>query len=291
MKPVICIAKTEAGAIRVACAEMAAKAVRPEQVDEDGGVLVCTGEHGDILRQVRVPPEAERSPVIIKIRGGQLEEEVNAICRRMPGAFWGGFWHAHNGIRDLSAGDLRTIARLHDNGQVPRSGLIKVLAVRTGADVELRGFVSPSKNVIIEAELFEVEDVVQARAYLNQAIPAPATRPHFVGQPAGVQRLETELGALEAAGYSVSAAVNGLGVELALRHDELGGELLLLIPPEGWERPPRVTVRERGSSRPILSPLASVFTAWNSSFSLLEVVAHARQRSAWPRRTGAKGTK
>lgn len=277
MKQVILISKRVAAEVREACRLMQA---------EDGGALFGSPEHGDVVAQVRAPAHAERSPVVIKLRGDQLDTLAKRVLTEHRAASWVGYWHLHFDLDQLSRGDLDQIAKLHGDPRVPSCGFVKVLAVKRGSEpIELKGFISPKRGIVEEVDLFEVDDVAAARVRLRAATAPPfARREHVLGTEPGAQRFAQELTALEADSYEIACDTAPQGVVVVLRHVDLHGDLALTIPLEGWERPPRVEHRVNGTARMLTSPLTTLLSAWSSAFTLSDLVAAARARSAWPKK-------
>lgn len=278
MKEVIFVAKSVAAVIRETGADMK---------EEDGGALLGMAPHGDVIEQIRAPSHTQRSPVIICMKGHDFEALARAILREQPDLLWVGHWHLHLGMRDLSAGDCRELARLHESGRCPSHGLLMLLAIKGGVGnaIEIRGWRS-TKESLEELDIHEVDDPRTARKAAANFIMAPPVPPHALGVRAGAARLASELAELNAEGVQVDGhQITRRGVELALTHAAHEGVLRCTIPAEGWDRPPKVELRCRGQSRIVLSPLGSLLSAWNSSFSLVELVTYARARGVWPRAT------
>ena len=253
---------------------------------EHGGALVGSAEHGDVYAFVAAPDDIVRSPVVVELKGAPLRAAVACAVEQHPGAAFVGYAHVHLGLEALSAGDHDQIRRLHDHPGLPAAGILAMLAVkRRIAPVLLKAWLSPAPNVVEEVEIREVEDAAEARSREARELPAPQVRIHVVGASAGVARLEAEFAALDQAGYAIDAELVERGIELRLTHGELRGMLVLLLPPEGWERPPRVElVRDHGRRELVASAIANFCAAWSSAFTLTDLVTFVRGRGIWPKR-------
>lgn len=279
---VIYLKKDVAAAIRLRCAARA---------EEEGGVLLGVAETGDVRSVIFSPDTAARSGVHISFRGAEFEEAVKRAATEGPGATWIGFVHSHSpaGPDGLSSGDLAQLARLHDDPRVPPCGILALLAVKQdGAPPRLRGWLSKARNVLIEVDLHEVDDIFTAREHLTASVRAPNLRRHALGGEPGVRRFEAELEQLVQTGYTVDSRVIGRGVELTLEHADTSGRLVLTIPAEGWERPPLVQL-EQGALRgePVFGPLMSLTAGWSSAVGLPALVRAIRARGVWPRKSKA----
>lgn len=279
MKRAVYLARDAAEQIRRVTAESAA---------EHGGALVGDPATGDVLAFAPAPESTERSPVIIHFRGTSLDaisREVDAITTRILGSAWLGFQHSHDDFDGLSAGDRDQIDALVSDPRVPPCGLVALLAVkRHGREPKLRAWIASAARSIEEVQLREVDDPILARALDGADVSAPRLRPAVLAGDPGALRLQAELAELEAQGFNVSAECRDRGVELRLVHDALAGELLLLFPAEGWERPPKARLVRPGED-PVLFGLAlgTFLAGWSSAYSLGDLVGFLREKKLWPR--------
>lgn len=277
MSPVVFMDKRVANAIRrraEACAV------------EDGGALIGMPDTGDVIAALFAPDDASRSHSHISFRGKDWEHELQRICAEQPGAGWIGYVHSHLGLDSLSSGDHAQLARLHDDPRIPACGVLAVLSIKNGSQFpRLRGWLSKSRNVLVEVDLYEVDDPRAARkhAHANQ-LKSPKLDRHLLGADHEVERFESELRALEDAGYTIHVQVVARGVEVALCHKETRGRLILTLPAEGWTGKPLVVLEQNGvRGDPVFAPLASIFSSWSSAIGLVDLVRYARGRGVWPR--------
>lgn len=254
---------------------------------EDGGALFVDPEHGDVLAQAPVPPSASRSRSHVEVRGEEVESVARALLNRLPGAAYGGNWHVHlAGPPSLSSGDHATIERLLADHRVPGCGLVMVLALKHGVEEPTLHAWRARRGAEPEPlDTWEVEDPRDARSKLLGARAMRSTRVHVFASEPGCRRLESEIEALEAHGCAVEAATSARGVELRLTDPARKGTLLVIVPTEGYERPPRVEIIKDDTTDGVLvtSTLSAVFTAWSSAYRIADLVAYAKDRGVWPK--------
>lgn len=255
---------------------------------EHGGALVGDPATGDIFAFVPTPETTERSEVVIHFRGSALDAlsaKVEATRAWIIGSAWLGFGHSHDDVHDLSAGDRAQIDGLVRDPRVPPCGLVTLLAVkRRTREPRLRVWVASAPGDLEELQLREVDDPAAARALDGSKLGAPRVRSAVLAEDMSALRLEAELHELEAEGFRVSAECVDRGVELRLVHDALAGELLLLFPVEGWERPPKARLVRPGKEPELFGLALGTFLAgWSSAYSLGDLVGFLREKKLWPR--------
>jgi hypothetical protein len=253
---------------------------------EHGGVLIGSPVHGDVAAFVPAPECTKRSRIVICFRGRDIESDVAGTIAAYPGCVFVGFVHSHDGLDTLSSGDHDTLKKLHGDERLPPFGLVCLLAVKHGASpIRLRAWISRAPNVVEEMDLCEVDEPAKTRVWGLPEITAPNLRPHILGTRGAIQRFEEELDALKMVGYAVSADCAARGVEVLLEHADMAGMLVLTIPAEGWERPPRIEIRRAGRRvEHVATPLANFCAAWSSAFTLTDLVTFVRARSIWARK-------
>lgn len=254
---------------------------------EDGGALFVDPDHGDVLAHAPVPPSAPRSRSHVEVRGEDVESVARALLSRLPGAAYGGNWHVHlAGPPSLSSGDHATIERLLADHRVPGCGLVMVLALKHGVEEPTLHAWRARRGAQPEPlETWEVDNPREARSESLGARAMRSTRVHIFASEPGCKRLESEIEALEAQGCVVDASTSTRGVELRLTDAARKGALLVIVPTEGYERPPRVEIVKEDSTEGVVvtSALSALFTAWSSAYRIADLVAYAKDRGIWPK--------